>query len=176
MHEAAFDEFWLSVYPKLRGRALRRGFDGDTAHDLANDALRTLWDQDKPDPRNEDERRALTGLCFDILEGLIRNALRANRRRSDMEARFNDRTTVPDTVPDIADQVLDAIASALPGALEQLSESDQRLLSLLEDGYPKTEIAAILGCSRAALDTRLSRMRERARRLLEQGRSDGERS
>jgi RNA polymerase sigma-70 factor (ECF subfamily) len=114
------------------------------------------------------EHKRLLSLCYRICDGLIRNALRAERRRRSLDNRMLERTTTDSlVVPDVAERVAgDARAVAL---LQRLSQADRQILLLLADGYKVAEIAVILGCGQRAATMRLRRAKDHLRTLIDRG-------
>lgn len=173
MDEGVFADFHRAVRPKLIQYAHRRGLDDDAVHELVHTTLCRLWEKDKDAPANDDEYRALVGLCFKILDGLISNFFRAERRSQSLTAQIMAIRQVPELVPDIADKAIEIVEPYWETTLNGFPAAERTALALYRDGYGPAEIAEIQGCSLSAAAARLSRARRRLRKLLEQEDSDG---
>ncbi len=167
MTDEEFVAFFTAMHPALLRYGMRQ-LDVDTAQEVALDTLRVVWEKKVPAPGTDDEQRQLVSLTYRIMDGLIRNSQRSSRRRDRLVATLSAQRPVDQAgLADHFDpgRVLDALA--------QLPEADQKMLSLLIDGYGVSEIAAILGRSPGAVSTRLSRARTKLRGLMAGEDSDG---
>lgn len=169
MDDDEFKAFFTMMHPRLLRYGMRQ-LDVDTANEAAIDALRAVWSKKLPSPRSEDKRRQLSSLAYTIMNGLITNNLRAARRRYRLlDALKTEQQTRPAVEPDLADQFTDSRVLEAIGTLPVL---DQKMLSLLINGYGVGEIAAILDTSPGAISMRLSRARAKLKTLLEQEQTD----
>ena len=164
MDDDEFKAFFTMMHPRLLRYGMRQ-LDADTAGDAASDALRVVWSKHVASPQSEDEQRQLASLTYTIMNGVISNILRAERRRFRLvDALKSEQHAAPQVEPDLADQFIDG---HVPEAIRTLPAADQEVLSLLIDGYGVNEIAEFLGTSPGAISMRLSRARTRLRTLLE---------
>ena len=152
------------MHPKIV-RYARRWLDVDAAGEVANDTMRSLHAKAPANPRSDEENRRLQSLCYRISEGLIKNELRAERRRDALFRALSRQNEAEFAVQhDFSDGVLgDAEVSRLLG---ELSPTDQTVLSLLLDGYRVSEMALVLECTPAAATMRLKRAKENLKLLL----------
>ena len=163
MNEEEFQAYFSAMYPVLRRYGKRR-LDPETADEAAIDTLRVVWQKRIAAPTNEDERRRLTALTYSIMRGMMRNSLRAERRRRRLlDTLQAERWGHPSVRPDVDEQFEPGL---LQDCLTRLSATDREVLSLLNDGYRIGEIAQILGCSPGAVSARLRRTRRRLKNLM----------
>lgn len=166
MDAGDFEEFFRDMHPRLV-RYARRRLDDDSALDVASQAMHTIWVKNVAPPRTELESRQLQSLAYRIVEGHIRNALRARGRFGRVvNAVAETRRNEPTHVSDIADLVADGGEVAW---LEKLSVTDREVLALVVDGYAVAEIALILDCTPAAVSMRLQRAKRNVKLLLGRG-------
>jgi RNA polymerase sigma factor (sigma-70 family) len=110
----------------------------------------------------EDSRR-LWNLLFTITLNKIRTRAAKGRREDSQPPEFDD-VLARGPSPDHLGVVNDLIEKTL----ERLDASYRETLLQLLAGYSQTEIADRLGVSRALIRSRISRLRDRLTRLLEQ--------
>lgn len=150
------------MHPKLLRYAMR-DLDDETANEAAIDALQAVWAKQVPAPTTDMEHRKVQSLCYRVLDGLILNALRGERRRGRLlHALQEEAATRPQSQPDVS-EVLESAADLM---LESLRHTDREMLTLLLDGYSVSEIAIIIDRSPAAVSMRLKRAKENLRRLV----------
>lgn len=161
-----FEEFFRDMHPRLVRYAKRR-LDDDSALDVSSQAMQTIWAKNLMAPRTDLETRQLQSLAYRIVEGHIRNAVRAQGRFGRVvEAVAETRRREPTHVSDIADLVVEGDAVEW---LEKLSVTDREVLALVMDGYAVAEIALILDCTPAAVSMRLQRAKRNVKLLLGRG-------
>jgi len=169
-----FRAFFAVIHPSLLRYGLRR-LDADAANEAAIDALRIIWSKDLAFPESEPERLRLFSLSYTIMDGLIRNAMRAAGRRARLvEALKSEQRVHSSAEPGPAElgpaELL--VDPDLPDAVRGLPEADREVLGLLVDGYGVAEIAEVLGVSPGAVSMRLSRLRTKLRTQLRGRRGD----
>jgi RNA polymerase sigma-70 factor (ECF subfamily) len=164
-----FEEFFREMHPRLVRYAKRR-LEAETALDVASQTMQTIWSKNLDNPADDVAKRKLQSLAYRVVEGHIRNTLRANDRFRRLAATVADtQRTDPDHVEDIADLVVQPDGSSW---LSQLKLTDREVLALLADGYAVAEIAVILDCSPAAISMRLQRARKNLKLILGRRSSD----
>lgn len=159
---AEFEAFFREMHPRLVRYAKRR-LDPDTALDVASLSMQTIWSKNVTMPVDDTERRQLQSLAYRIVEGHIRNALRARGRFGRVVVAVADDTRHQ---PAHATDIADLVTSDPVEWLEKLSVTDREVLALLADGYTVAEIAAILDCSPAAVSMRLQRAKRNLKLIL----------
>lgn len=167
MEVEEFEAFFRSMRPKLLRYAMR-SLDADTANDIALEALHVVWTKKIPTPADEMGWRRLRSLTFSVADGLVRNANRAQWRRSRLTgALLRQGEAVAAVERDVAEVVAEqASLDELYPVLRELSVTDREVIDLVVDGYRVAEIAEILGCSPGAVSMRLRRARANLKRLL----------
>jgi RNA polymerase sigma factor (sigma-70 family) len=167
MGETEFRDFFALMYPKLVKFGMRK-VDFHTAQDLAAATLETLWKKEPEAPSTDLERAQLHSFAFRIFDGHLRNTLRGNGRHVGLLKRLISLDVVARDEPDGST----AINFDYPPWFDQLSERDQEVLKLFNDGYRTAEIAEILGCSPGTASKRLNRAKERIQEILKQKEED----
>lgn len=157
-----FEAFFREMHPRLVRYAKRR-LDPDTALDVASLSMQTIWSKNVTMPVDDTERRQLQSLAYRIVEGHIRNALRARGRFGRVVVAVADDTRHQ---PTHSTDIADLVTSDPVEWLEKLSVTDREVLALLADGYAVAEIAAILDCSPAAVSMRLQRAKRNLKLIL----------
>ncbi len=140
------------LYPRIYAYVMRRTMDTTAADEIAAETLEVRW------RRREEPIEDETAWVLGVARRLLANRHRAERRSSQLDERLADEWMAesPDHASAIAER------SELLAALSGLSESDREVLILLAwDGLDRTQVARVLGCSRAALAVRLHRARRR---------------
>ena len=167
--QASFtDEALCAEAPRLRRlvhRLLGFGAEPGDLDDIVQDTLLAAC-------RHRDRFRGAARLSTWLTRIALRKAhdfSRRERLRRRLFAWWPDGRAEHCTTPSAApDERLDRTQSAL----RDLSHGDREVLVLRYlEGRPIVEIAALLGCSRVAVDARLSRARRRLRERLERGAS-----
>lgn len=160
------DEFLSGFFRHMRPRLFqfaRRRLDVETAHEVALEAMVTLWRKGIPNPTDETELRQLQSLAYRVVEGHMRNALRSKKQRENLNDALEAQLRVG--VGEHDETVEHAVPAATTELIAKMSQSDREVLSLYIDGYRTAEIAEILGCSPKAASMRLARARKNLQTL-----------
>lgn len=161
-----FEAFFRDMHPRLV-RYAKRQLDPDTALDVASQAMQTIWAKNVAAPVDDSETRRLQSLAYRIVEGHIRNALRARGRFGRVVVAVAEtRRREPTHISDIADLVVDDDTIEW---LEKLSVTDREVLALVADGYSVSEIALVLDCTPGAVSMRLQRAKRNLKLILGRG-------
>ena len=160
MEEAEFEAFFRAEFPRLVRYAQRR-VPPAQAEDMAVAAMQTMWTKNLPSPEKETDRRGLRALAYRVLDGHLRNAVRADAayQKAVRSAALQQGTQL---MPDIAE---DHVAQVWPEWARSLSPTDLEVLGFVVDGYRVSEIAVILECTPAAVTMRLQRAYTKLRQL-----------
>jgi RNA polymerase sigma-70 factor (ECF subfamily) len=162
--EARFEQLFAAHYGDLMRYAERR-VGADSASDVVSSTFMIAWRRlhDVPDDRS---RAWLYGTARKVIANEMRG--RERRERLGRWAGTNADAAVADHAGPVAEQL------RIRAVLDDLPPGDQELLRLTEwDGLDLDEVAAALGCSRAAVKVRLHRARRRfANRLAAADRAD----
>jgi RNA polymerase sigma-70 factor, ECF subfamily len=152
---AAFD----AHYHHVLAYALRRlGGRREPAEEVASDTFSVAWR--RIDRMPEDD--SLPWL-YSIARRVLANELRGSRRRERLV--FELATSSPANPREPDDVVL--ARTEIAQALMRMPDSQRELVLLIAwEGLTNREAAIALGCSRAALDTRLHRARRRLSKEL----------
>lgn len=149
-----YDRLFQQVYPALFRYLRRLTGDADAAEDAAQEAFVRLTEESLP----EDEARPW---LFTVATNLIRD----RARKADRHRRL--RVHVPKAQaldpPDISAARKERIAM-VRSALAELSERDQTMLLMREEGFKYKEIASTVGVAPGSVGTLLARA---ARRFAE---------
>ncbi len=148
------------IYDAYSGLILlyaRRRTTEDGALDVVAETFTTAWRRMDDVPSGVEARPWLYGVARRVLA----NQRRSERRRSALEQRL-----VAERCPD-AGPTVPTDDGLVARAFAALGEGDRELLRLVGwDGLDREDIAALLGCSRAAVRVRLHRARQRFAREL----------
>ena len=156
MNDMAFVRFFHRMHPRLLSYA-RRHLDHETAREVANDAMTTLWRKNIDTPATEIDWQRLESLTFKITAGHVRNALRSGRQHTRRVAAAARHLLVHN--PD-RDTTIDALVPLeIADLLGSLSRNDRQVLALLLAGYTTGEMAPVLGCTPNAATMRSARAR-----------------
>jgi RNA polymerase sigma-70 factor (ECF subfamily) len=143
-----FDSLFQQLYPSLFRYLHRLTGDSDVADDIAQEAFVRLLRQDLP----ESEVRPW---LFTVAMNLVRDHARKIDRRQRLL------TTAPVLVSSFAspDESVERGEQihAVRSVLEQLSERDQQLLLMREEGFKYEEIAQVIGVAPASVGTLIAR-------------------
>jgi RNA polymerase sigma-70 factor (ECF subfamily) len=153
-----FADLYQAHYTSVLGYVRRRTRDLQEADDVLGETFLVAWRRLREVP---DEPRAwLLGVARRVLA----NHRRSERRRLGLVERIRREPFHP---PSDAAGTADARVGLVRATLEKLRPRDREILMLVEwDELERGEIAELLGCSRASVDVRLHRARERMRALL----------
>jgi RNA polymerase sigma-70 factor (ECF subfamily) len=163
-----FEQFFELMRPRLL-RAATRSLDVETANEVAITTLHTLWTKNLANPSTVIEQRQLQALAYRVLDGYVRNAWRAQQRRSRLaRAVAGQEHVAPRTVPDVADAVAERYAGeSFARLMARLSPPEREVATLVMEGFKVGEIAELLGRSPGAISMRLNRARRRLEQELE---------
>jgi RNA polymerase sigma-70 factor (ECF subfamily) len=154
-----FERLYRDAYPTVLKYCLRR-LPPETARDAAAEVFTVAWRRFEvvPDP-------PLPWLIA-TASLTVRTAVRSDARRDRLSARLAV-VDPPSQPPDLADGV--ARDSRVREALARLAPADRELLVLHAwDDLDAAAIAAVLGCSQAAVRVRLHRARRRLAAALDE--------
>ena len=150
--EARFEQLFAAHYGDLMRYATRR-VGADAASDVVSSTFMIAWRRLADVPA--DQSRAW---LYGAARKVIANELRGRERRERLGRRAGVHADM--TAGDHAGPVTEQLR--IRGVLDELAPRDQELLRLTEwDGLDIDEVAAVLGCSRAAVKVRLHRARRR---------------
>lgn len=154
--DARFRRTYDEHFAAVRSYCLRRLPVAD-ANDAVSEVFLVAWRKVEQIPR---DRESLPWLLA-VARNVVRNAHRARRRATRLEARANAEPAYPQPGPEV--QVVRRAADAeLNDALERLPENDREVLRLRAwEGLTAPQIATVIGASRAATEKRLSRAMRR---------------
>lgn len=143
-----FDSLFQQLYPSLFRYLHRLTGDPDVADDIAQEAFVRLLKQELPDAE-------VRPWLFTVAMNLVRDHARKVDRRQRLL------TTAPVLVstyapPDEGVERSEQV-NAVRAVLEQLSERDQQLLLMREEGFKYEEIAAVIGVAPASVGTLIAR-------------------
>jgi RNA polymerase sigma-70 factor (ECF subfamily) len=153
-----FDSLFQQLYPSLFRYLHRLTGDSDVADDIAQEAFVRLLKQELP----EEEVRPW---LFTVAMNLVRDHARKIDRRQRLL------TTAPVMVssfapPDESVERSEQVQS-VRAVLEQLSERDQQLLLMREEGFKYEEIAGVIGVAPASVGTLIARALRRFTELYQ---------
>lgn len=155
MDRSGFDAFVREVADPLHRYLLRRT-DPATADDVLGDALLVCWRR-----RGDIPAEALPW-AFGVAKGCLRNAERAQRRRTRLELKLVAQPA-PTEAPELD----------LSQALARLRPADAELIRLWAwEELPPQAIATVLGITANAASVRLHRAKRRLREELGKDRAD----
>ena len=164
--EAAFEAFYDRYFGRVTAYAARRcrGAD-DVADVVAQTFVRLLTAARRYDP----SRGEPAGLVFGIAANVLRDLHRGGARRRALASRLAGRDLLDADDVERIDAAIDAsrTAGAVGEAVAALPDGERVLVQLVADGRTPTEAAGELGISPGAAWTRLSRARQRLRRLVD---------
>lgn len=148
-----FTHLYEVHYPSILAYFMRRLDSTVTAQDLTEDVFLVAWRKLDQIPAGEESRYWLYGVARRTLMNHQRKTSTRRRLLPRIQAAAYNDTPGPET-----QLVRSEEARALLGALATLKEDDQELIRLAYwDELPHQAIAALLGCSRGAIDVRLHR-------------------
>jgi len=150
--EVRFNLLFDAHYDAVRTFAWRR--DPDLADDVAAETFAIAWRELNRLPA--EPRAWLIGIARNVRLNLVRT----EKRRTGREARGAAETAPRGDLPRFTDAIEER--SALRSALETLSERDREVLLLTAwDDLSRSQVAAVVGCSRGTVAVRLLRARRR---------------
>ncbi|MGI5456447.1 RNA polymerase sigma factor [Streptomyces sp. CA-249302] len=173
----AFAELFGAHARAVYGHAARLTGDAGTAEDVVSLTFLEAWrlrdrvrpEGDSPAPEGDSLRPWLYGIASNVL----RNTRRAARRHSAALARIPGRPVDRDTVPDFADALVGRMEdaerlAAARTALGRLRGAEREVFALcVWSGLSYEAAGEALGVPASTVRSRLSRARQRLRRLAE---------
>lgn len=161
--EARFEEMYRAFSGAIFAYAARRTSDPSDAADIVAETFTIAWRRIGDVPQGGEAKPWL----FGVARNLLSKHHRGRRRRGRLTSRLNQeahRFVAAVTVPE---EFREPYRTSIAEAFAQLSDSDRELLKLVGwEDLDRTEIAAMLGCSRTTLRVRLHRARRRFERHL----------
>lgn len=146
-----YDRLFDELYPSLFRYLQRMTGDADAAEDAAQEAFVRLTDQSLP----EEEARPW---LFTVATNLIRDRARKAKRHRRLEPQVP--RTRPPPSPAVAAERRERI-QMVRKALAQLSERDQTMLLMREEGFKYAEIAEAVDVAPGSVGTLLARAARR---------------
>lgn len=139
-------------YPALVRFLYRRLGDIDQAEDLAQEAFIRLLEREPANPR---------AYLFTTALNLVRDQMRGEGRRTrHLQVLAAERSESSEPSPE-HEVLRSETAAEVRATLSALSERDQTLLLLWEEGMPYKEIAAVLGVNPTSIGPLLTRAQKR---------------
>src|SRR3989338_8488495 len=164
LHEAAFEAQFIEHYPRVYALLYRLVGDRAAAEDLALEAFWRLWQHAPSAVEN------LGGWLYRVAVRLGYNALRAEQRRAQYEARAGRDLLEQNPAPNPADEVEQAEERRrVRAVLAQMPEREAQLLVLRSAGHTYREIALALHLAPNSVGTLLTRAEEIFERLYRKG-------
>lgn len=158
---AAFKELHTRYFSKLMRFASRIVDNGETAEEVANDTLMTVW---RTAERFEGRSKPSTWMFGIAYRVALRARQKAIRRKEDVELDENLAA-----VGDAAEHVIQR--TDLANALKRLSPEMRAVVELTYfNGYIYTEIAQILECPVGTVKTRMMAARKHLQKFLSEDR------
>ena len=155
---AAFEQIHQKYFPKLMHFARRITGSAETAEEVANDVLMTIW---RTADRFEGRSKPSTWIFGIAYRMALKQRRKLVARRGDVEL---DEQMIAGG-PDTAESVM--LAKDLGAAMGQLTPELRAVVELTYyNGYLYTEIAEILDCPVGTVKTRMMTARKRLRALL----------
>jgi RNA polymerase sigma-70 factor (ECF subfamily) len=143
-----FDAVFAKLYPSLFRYLQRLTGDDDVAEDIAQESFVRLLRQPLP----EEEIRPWV---FTVAMNLVRDRARKSERRQRLltsAPNLVTRTPLPDE-----DMERTELVASVRQILNRLSERDQQLLLMREEGFKYDEIARVIGVAPASVGTLIAR-------------------
>ncbi|MBP8532851.1 RNA polymerase sigma factor [Streptomyces sp. MK37H] len=176
---AAFTELFGAHARAVYSHAARLTGDRDAAEDVVSLTFLEAWrlrEKVRPDAaafEGDGQGDGLRPWLYGVATNVLRNTRRAARRHSAALARLPDRPADHDTVPDFADELVGRLENAerlaaARTALGRLRRSEREVFALcVWSGLSYAAAGEALGVPASTVRSRLSRARQRLRRLAE---------
>jgi RNA polymerase sigma factor (sigma-70 family) len=163
----AFRELFQAYAPLVHGYAARATGDRGLAEEVLSLTFLEAW---RLRGRLRDEGETPRPWLMGIAVNVLRNTTRAARRHERAMARLPPRDPLPDFSDEVVGRMADAERlAAARAALERLRPAEREVFMLcVWSGLSYTETAKALGVRLGTVRSRLSRARERLRRLTEE--------
>ncbi|MFD1938890.1 MULTISPECIES: RNA polymerase sigma factor [Nonomuraea] len=157
---ARFEAVYAGTYEQIVGYVVRRCPSPDDAADVVAETFAIAWRKIDELPPGAEARLWLYGVARNVLANHRRSTARHHARTVELDADLADLyAAAPDTTLELG---------AIGRAFRSLGDDDRELLGLVAwEGLERSEIAAVLGCSRNAVRIRLHRARKRLARALQ---------
>lgn len=146
-----YDRLFAELYPSLYRYLHRMTGDPDVAEDAAQEAFVRLTEQSLP----EDEARPW---LFTVATNLIRDRARKAKRHRRLEPHVP--RVKPSPPPDVSAERKERV-TMVREALAELSERDQTMLLMREEGFKYAEIAKAVDVAPGSVGTLLARAARR---------------
>ncbi|MGB6536684.1 MAG: sigma-70 family RNA polymerase sigma factor [Xanthobacteraceae bacterium] len=159
---AAFAALFQFYAPRIKGMLMRMGVASDTAEDIAQDALVTIW---RKAASYDPARASVSAWVYTIARNLRIDRL----RRDKLAALYARDEVIEPEGPERPDAPLDAAerGERVRAALVQLPAEQGRIVTLsFFDGRPHSDIAALLDLPIGTVKSRLRLAMTRLRNLL----------
>ncbi|MGP3969391.1 RNA polymerase sigma factor [Streptomyces sp. 6N223] len=163
----AFRELFQAYAPLVYGYAARATGDRGLAEEVVSLAFLEAW---RLRGRLRDEGETPRPWLMGIAVNVLRNTARAKRRHERAMARLPPREALPDFADEVVSRMADAERlAAARAALERLRPAEREVFMLcVWSGLSYAETAKALGVRVGTVRSRLSRARDRLRRLTEE--------
>jgi RNA polymerase sigma factor (sigma-70 family) len=163
--DVTFEHAYRTSGTAVLGYALRRCDSREDALDVVAETFATAWRRRADMPADPAEARPW---LFGIARRCLANAVRSSERAGRLGKRLAD-AFPPDAVPDpAAVHERTADSRRVRAALEQLSDDDRELITLIAwEGLTPTQAAGALGVAPGTARVRLHRARTRLRAALD---------
>ncbi len=157
--EQRFRELYTACSGPIMAYALRRTPNSHDAADVVAETFAIAWRRIDDVPRGDRSRLWLYGVARRVLA----NQRRSEQRRQSLTQRLRqDLPLLDEVVEGQVNPAQDDEHARIATAFARLVEADQELLALVGwERLSRSQIATILGCSRAAVRVRLHRARRR---------------
>jgi len=155
-HDERFRRIYGTHFGAVRDYCFRRLAPAD-ANDATAEVFLVVWRRLDSVPAGDATRPYLYGIARNTVANIQRTGNRRSRLRAKVSAMPADLMAGPETHVVQRDEARRVIA-----ALDGLSAKDQELLRLKAwEQLPNDEIAAVMGLSKRAVETRLTRARKK---------------
>ncbi|MER6083007.1 RNA polymerase sigma factor [Streptomyces sp. NPDC001833] len=163
----AFRELFQEMSQAIYAHAHRALGDWSLAEDVMSVTFLEVW---RLRDRLEEEERPVQPWVYGIATNVLRNRSRARRRHGKTLERLSSLGSVPDFSSEVTDRIADAERlAAARAALKRLRRSDRDVFMLcVWSDLSYAEAAQALGVPIGTVRSRLSRARDRLRKLTEQ--------
>ena len=157
--DAMFRQVYDTHVAAVRDYCFRR-LPASEANDAVAEVFVALWRRIDEMPDNEERKLWLVGIARNV----VRNAHRSSRRRRRLDGKVSSLSVEHEPGPEVV-VVRHYEHEALLSALAHLGPSDQEILRLRAwEELSSGEIAEVMGLTIRAVDTRLSRARQKLAR------------
>jgi RNA polymerase sigma factor (sigma-70 family) len=156
---ARFEALYATTFTRILGYAVRRCGSPDDAADVVAETFAIAWRRFDTVPAGDEARLWLYRVAANVLANQRRGVLRRQGLANALATQLTDLYE-----PSAEDRVA---AGDLGRVFRELSGDDREILSLVAwEGLDHGELAAVLGCSRITVRSRLHRARKRLAQAL----------